>query len=184
MSVKGQELPAYDPRGAQGHALGYATSNRGGCHVRAYLISPEILGIPEKLEPQSTEGKAQWVKTFQDLTAVIDSMGLCLFTSFALSVEDYRDLLSTATGVDYTVEEMMTCGERIWNLERIFNLKAGMDPSQDTLPKRMLEEPMPEGPNKGAVVKLSEMLPEYYRLRGWDETGRPTPEKLKALGLA
>lgn len=184
MSVKGQELPAYDPRGAQGHALGYATSNRGGCHVRAYLISPEILGVPEKLDPQSTEGKAQWVKIFQDLTAVIDSIGLCLFTSFALSVEDYRDLLSAATGFDYTVEEMMTCGERIWNLERLFNLRAGMDPSQDTLPKRMLEEPMPEGPNKGAVVRLSEMLPEYYRLRGWDETGQPTPEKLKALGLA
>ncbi len=183
MTVKGQELPAYDPRGAQGHGLAYATSNRGGCHVRAYLISPEILGIPEKLDPQETKGKAQWVKLFQDLTAVIDSSGLCLFTSFALGAEDYRDLLSSATGFDYSVEELLKCGERIWNLERVFNLEAGLDPSQDTLPKRLLEEPMPEGPNKGAVVKLSEMLPEYYKVRGWDDTGRPTQEKLKELGI-
>jgi len=101
MSVKKQDLPAYDPRGAQGHqghALEYATSNRGGCHVRGYLISPEILGSPEKLDPFVTEGKAQWVKTFQDLTAVIDSEGICLFTSFALGADDYANLLSAVTG--------------------------------------------------------------------------------------
>ncbi len=185
MSVKKQELPAYEPRGVQGQALAYATSNRGGCHVRAYLIAPEILGIPEKLDPQETQGKAQWVKIFQDLTAVIDSTGLCLFTSFALTAEDYRDLLASATGFDYTLEEMFLCGERIWNLERLFNLQAGMEPSQDdTLPPRMLKEPMPEGPQKGATVRLAEMLPEYYRVRGWDEQGRPTPEKLRSLGLA
>ena len=182
MVVKGQELPAYDPRGAQGQGLAYATSNRGGCHVRAYLIAPEILGSPEKLDPHSTEGKATWVKTFQDLTAVIDSLGICLFTSFALSPEDYRDLLASATGFDYSLEEMMLCGERIWNLERLFNLKAGLDPKDDTLPKRLLEEAMPEGPNQGQVVRLHEMLPEYYRVRGWVE-GRPTEEKLKELGL-
>ncbi|AEH45958.1 Aldehyde ferredoxin oxidoreductase [Thermodesulfatator indicus DSM 15286] len=184
MSVKGQELPAYDPRGVQGHGLAYATSNRGGCHVRAYLIAPEVLGSPEKLDPQATEGKAQWVKIFQDLTAVIDSMGLCLFTSFALGAEDYRDLLAAATGFDYTLEEMMQCGERIWNLERVFNLKAGLDPKEDTLPKRLLEEPMPEGPNKGKVHRLPEMLPEYYEIRGWTKEGIPTEEKLKELGLA
>ncbi len=183
MTVKKQELPAYDPRGAQAQGLAYATSNRGGCHVRAYLIAPEILGIPEKLDPSSTEGKAQWVKTFQDLTAVIDSLGICLFTSFALSAEDYRDLLAAATGFDYTLEEMMRCGERIWNLERVFILKAGLDPKEDTLPKRLLSEAMPEGPNKGQVVRLSEMLPEYYKVRGWEE-GRPTPEKLRELDLA
>ncbi len=183
MSVKGQELPAYDPRGVQGQGLAYATSNRGGCHVRAYLISPEVLGIPEKLDPQSVEGKAQWVKIFQDLTAVIDSCGLCLFTSFALGVEDYRDLLSAATGFDYSVEEMFTCGERIWNLERLFNFRAGLTPEMDTLPERLLKEPMPEGPQKGNVVRLSEMLPEYYRLRGWDQDGKPTPEKLDSLEL-
>jgi len=183
MSVKKQELPAYDPRGAYGHALGYATSNRGGCHVRQYLISPEVLGVPEKLEPLTTKDKPQWVKIFQELTAVIDSSGMCLFSSFALSAEDYRDLIAAGTGFDYTVEELLKCGERIWNLERLFNLKAGMDPSEDTLPKRFLEEAMPEGPKKGSVVPLAEMLKEYYSIRGWDEKGYPTKEKLAELGI-
>ncbi len=183
MSVKKQELPAYDPRGVYGHALGYATSNRGGCHVRQYLISPEVLGVPEKLDPLTTKDKPQWVKIFQELTAVIDSSGMCLFTSFALSADDYRDLIAAGTGFDYTVEELLKCGERIWNLERLFNLKAGMDPAEDTLPKRFLEEPMPEGPKKGSVVPLAEMLKEYYAIRGWDEKGYPTQEKLAELGL-
>ncbi len=183
MVVKKQELPAYDPRGAQGHALEYATSNRGGCHVRGYMISPEILGVPEKLEPQALEGKAGWVKTFQDLTAVIDSAGLCLFSSFALGAEDYCDLINAGTGFNYTVEEMMKCGERIWNLERLFNLRAGISPKEDTLPKRFLEEPMPEGPNKGAVVKLDELLPAYYEVRGWNKDGTIPEEKLKELGI-
>lgn len=183
MSVKGQELPAYDPRGVQGQGLSYATSNRGGCHVRGYLIAPEILGVPEKLDPQATEGKAEWVKIFQDLTAVIDSSGLCLFSSFALGADDYRDLLSAGTGFDYTTEEMMKCGERIWNLERMLNLKLEMNPSQDTLPDRLLKEPVTEGPQKGNVAKLSKMLPEYYSIRGWDAGGRPLQEVLERLGL-
>ncbi len=183
MAVKGQELPAYDPRGVQGQGLSYATSNRGGCHVRGYLIAPEVLGIPEKLDPQATEGKAQWVKVFQDLTAVIDSMGMCLFTSFALGAEDYLALLNAFTGRGYTLEEMMECGERIWNLERALNIRFGMSPESDTLPERLLKEPMPEGPQKGNTVRLGEMLPEYYKLRGWDENGVPSGETLKRLGL-
>ncbi len=183
MAVKGQELPAYDPRGVQGQGLSYATSNRGGCHVRGYLIAPEVLGIPEKLDPQATEGKAHWVKVFQDLTAVIDSMGMCLFTSFALGAEDYLALLNAFTGRGYTLEEMMECGERIWNLERALNIRFGMSPESDTLPERLLKEPMPEGPQKGNTVRLSEMLPEYYKLRGWDENGIPSGETLKRLGL-
>ncbi len=184
MTVKKQELPAYDPRGVQGHGLAYATNNRGGCHVRAYLISPEILGAPEKLDPQELKGKPEWVKIFQDLTAVIDSEGLCLFSSFALGAQDYCDLLNNATGFGYTVEEMMLAGERIWNLERQFNLKAGFTNKDDTLPKRLLEEPIKTGPNAGKVHRLSELLPDYYKLRGWDEKGVPTPAKLKELGLA
>ncbi len=183
MSVKKQEIPAYDPRGAQGHALEYATSNRGACHVRGYMISPEILGVPEKLETQKLEGKAKWVKTFQDLTSVIDSAGLCLFTSFALVADDYTDLINAATGYDMTPEEVLTIGERIWNLERIFNIEAGLDPKDDTLPKRFLEEPLPDGPQKGATVKLNVLLPEYYKVRDWDENGIPTAQKRKELGL-
>lgn len=183
MSVKKLELPAYDPRGVQGHGLQYATSNRGGCHVRGYLISPEILGVPFKADRFSLEGKASLAKLFQDLTAVIDSLGVCLFTSFALGAEDYRDLFNAYAGVDWTTEEMLTAGERIWNLERVFNLAAGVDPQQDTLPKRLLREPIPEGPSQGHVHRLSELLPEYYRERGWDARGIPTPEKLGALQL-
>ncbi len=183
MSVKKQDIPAYDPRGAQGHALEYATSNRGGCHVRGYMISPEILGSPQKIDPFTTEGKPQWVKTFQDLTAVIDSEGLCLFSSFALGAEDYAALLSAVTGVEYSAEEALKAGERIWNLERLWNLKAGLTKEDDTLPPRFLKEPMPDGPSKGQIVHLDVMLPEYYKLRGWDENGVPTEEKLKELGL-
>ncbi len=183
MSVKKQEIPAYDPRGAQGHALEYATSNRGACHVRGYMISPEILGVPEKLETQKLEGKAKWVKIFQDLTGVIDSAGLCLFTSFALAADDYADLINAATGYDMSTEEVMRIGERIWNLERIFNLEAGVEPKEDTLPKRFLKDPLPDGPQKGATVRLDILIPEYYKVRGWNENGIPTDEKRKELGL-
>ncbi len=183
MSVKKQELPAYDPRGVQGHALEYATSNRGGCHVRGYMISPEILGSPEPLDRFSLEGKAEWVKLFQDLTAFIDSSGMCLFTSFALGADDYAALVSAITGVEYTGETALKAGERVWNLERLFNLAAGFSKKDDTLPKRLLEEPIPEGPSKGWVAKVHELLPKYYEVRGWDSEGVPTEEKLKELGL-
>lgn len=183
MSVKKQELPAYDPRGVQGHGLGYATSNRGGCHVRQYLISPEILGVPEKLDPQSLPEKPQWVMIFQDLSATIDAAGLCLFTSFALGAPDYADLLNAALGEEWTADDVLKIGERIWNLERKFNLDAGMDPADDTLPPRLLKVPVPAGPNKGQVTHLDQMLPQYYKIRGWSEQGIPSAEKLAELDL-
>ncbi len=184
MTVKKQELAAYDPRGVQGHGLQYAVGNRGADHVRAYLISPEILGVPEKLDPQELESKPQWARIFQDLTGVIDSSGLCLFTSFSLGADEYNALLNAATGFDMSVEEMMMVGERIWNMERKFNQDAGIDPKEDTLPKRFFEEPAKEGPNKGIVHQLPKLLPKYYEVRGWGADGRPTPEKLKELNLA
>lgn len=183
MTIKKAELAAYDPRGVQGHGLEYAVGNRGADHVRAYLISPEILGAPEKLDPQEIKGKPQWAIIFQNLTGVIDSAGLCLFTSFSLGAPDYNDLINAATGFNMSVDEMMKVGERIWNMERQFNLDAGVDPKDDTLPKRFFEEPAKEGPNKGKVHRLPEMLPEFYSLRGWDTTGRPTRDKLVELGL-
>jgi len=183
MSVKKQELPAYDPRGVQGHGLGYATSNRGGCHVRSYLISPEILGVPEKLDPQAIDGKPQWVMTFQDLTAVIDSAGLCLFTSFALGAPDYAELLNAALGQNWSAADILQIGERVWNLERKFNLDAGMDPADDTLPQRLLETPIEKGPNIGQVHRLAEMLPEYYAIRGWNSDGIPGDVKLRELSM-
>jgi aldehyde:ferredoxin oxidoreductase len=183
MSVKKLEMPAYDPRGVTGLGLEYATANRGGCHVRGYLISAEILGIPEKLDRFSLEGKAEWVKIFQDLTAVIDSLGLCLFTSFALNAQDYADLYNSATGEDLSVDELLACGERIFNNERLFNLQEGYSAADDTLPKRLLSEPLPDGPSKGKVHPLDKMMPAYYATRGWDEQGVPTAEKKNALGL-
>jgi len=184
MTVKKQELPAYDPRGAQGQGLAYATQNRGGCHVRAYLIAPEVLSHPEAIAPQDLEGKPAWVKAFQDLTAVIDSAGLCLFTSFAWGADTYNDLINAATGTDNTVEKLMATGERIWNLEKLFNIKAGLTATDDTLPPRLLKEPVTEGPNKGQVHHLDQLLPEYYALRGWAEDGTPTEAKLQELGLS
>lgn len=183
MTVKKQELPAYDPRGIQGHGIQYATSNRGGCHVRGYMISPEILGLPQKLDRFALEGKSNWAKIFQDFTAAIDSVGLCLFTSFAMNADDYADLYNAVCGASLSGADFVTAGERIWNLERLFNLRAGIGPEQDTLPKRLLEDPMPDGPSKGWVHKLAELLPEYYSLRGWGKDGRPTAEKLAALGV-
>jgi len=183
MSVKKQEMPAYDGRGVQGMGLEYATSNRGGCHVRGYMTSPEVLGIPQKLDPLVTTDKAFWLKIFQDLTAVVDSAGICLFTTFAIGLPEISEMLRTAIGVDCPDEEILKAGERIWNMEKLFNLKAGLSKADDTLPPRLLTEPLPEGPAKGRVCELDVMLKEYYELRGWDEEGVPTEGKKAELSL-
>ena len=184
MTVKGQEFPAYDPRGIQGMGLTYATSNRGACHLRSYTVASEVLGIPEKTDPLVTEGKAALVKAFQDATAAVDSTGLCIFTTFAWSLEDIAPQVDAACEGEWTVEKLLEVGERIWNLERKFNLDAGITPEEDTLPKRILKEAAKTGPAKGLVNKLDEMLPEYYQLRGWTPEGYPKPETLQRLGLA
>ncbi|MDI6846908.1 MAG: aldehyde ferredoxin oxidoreductase family protein [Candidatus Bathyarchaeia archaeon] len=183
MHVKGLELPAYDPRGVKGHGLGYATSNRGGCHLRAYMIAPEIVGVPEKLDPLKTEGKAQWVKTFQDIFSICDSLVVCKFLTFALSADDLKDLTNPITGWNWTTDDLLKTGDRIYTLERMFINREGFDRKDDTLPPRLLKEPMPEGPVKGHVADLEKMLDEYYKVRGWKD-GKPTKEKLKELGLA
>jgi len=183
MVVRGQELPAYDPRGVQGHGLAYATSNRGGCHLRAYLIAPEVVGVPQLLNRFETKGKAQWVKEFQDVFAALDSLVVCKFVSFAYWADVLAEQLSAVTGWNVTADEFRRIGERIYNAERVFNILSFGDGDQyDTLPKRLLEEPMPEGPSKGYVVKLNEMLPEYYTVRGWVK-GRPTRARLEELDL-
>lgn len=182
MSVKKQEMPAYDARAIQGIGITYATSNRGGCHVRGYMISPEILGLPEQLERTAIENKAVWTKIFQDLTAVIDSMGMCLFTSFALGAPEYAKLLNATTGSDHTPETLLLAGERIYNIERMFNKAAGMKPEDDRLPKRLTEEPISDGPSKGQVSQIEITLPQYYEARGW-VNAFPTEETLKRLGL-
>ncbi|MHC1720466.1 MAG: aldehyde ferredoxin oxidoreductase family protein [Clostridiaceae bacterium] len=183
MTVKKQEIPAYDPRGAQGHGITYAVNNRGGCHIKGYMISPEILGYPEKLDRFSLEGKAAYAKVFHDLTAVIDSLGLCIFTTFGLGLPDFVDMYNAVVGEEHDNESLLRAGDRIWTLEKLFNLKAGLTKADDTLPKRLIEDQIAEGPSKGNVHHLDVLLPEYYSVRGWDGEGVPTDDTLKALGL-
>ncbi len=183
MSVKGQEFPAYDSRGIQGMGLAYATANRGACHLRGYTVASEILGIPIKTDPLVAEGKPELVKAFQDATAVFDSAGLCLFTSFAWGVPDVQAQVAAACGPEFTLEAITDIGERIWNMERDFNNKAGFTAKDDTLPKRLLTEPTKTGPAKGLVNKLPEMLPKYYETRGWNPDGTLKPETRARLGL-
>jgi aldehyde:ferredoxin oxidoreductase len=183
MSCKGQEFPAYDGRGIQGIGLGYATSNRGGCHLRGYTVASEVAGIPVKTDPLTAEGKPELLKAFQDATAVVDSSGLCQFTTFAWGLPDIQEQLAAACGEDFTLENVSNIGERIWNMERDFNNRAGFTAKDDVLPKRLVTEAAKTGPAKGLVSKVPEMLPKYYELRGWDSNGMLKPETRARLGL-
>ncbi len=174
MTVKGQEFPAYDPRGIQGMGLAYATSNRGACHLRGYTVASEILGIPEKTDPLESAGKAGLVKAFQDATAAVDSAGLCVFTTFAWTMDDIAPQVDAACEGDWSSERMMEVGERIWNLERDFNQRAGLTGADDNLPPRLMNEGANSGPAKGRTSDLATMLPEYYELRGWTPDGMMT----------
>jgi aldehyde:ferredoxin oxidoreductase len=183
MGVKGQEFPAYDGRGIQGIGLAYATSNRGACHLRGYTIASEVFGIPVKTDPLDSDGKPALVKAFQDATAAVDSSGLCVFTTFAWTLEDFAPQIDAACEGDWTAERLVEIGERIWNLERNFNNAAGFTAADDNLPERLLKDAAKTGPSEGKVNELSKMLPEYYELRGWSPAGVPTNETLSRLGL-
>ena len=183
MVVKGQEFPAYDPRAMQGMALGYATSNRGACHLRGYTVSAEVFGVPEKMEPSATEGKAAVCMAFQNATSVVDSAGICSFATFAWTLEDVQKQLDADLEGDWSLERLLETGERVWNLERQFNLAAGLTMADDTLPDRLLKDAAKTGPAKGKVAELGKMLPEYYELRGWTPEGVPTNATLDRLAL-
>ena len=174
MTIKGQEIPGYDGRAMQGMGLAYATSNRGACHLRA---SP----YGDDFEHVRTEGKARIVIDTQDDTGATDSAGICQFPDYSL--EQLSALLCEACEGDWSEENLHLVGERIWNLERQFNLAAGLTAADDTLPERMLKEPAPSGAGKDRVCELDKMLPEYYSLRGWDDKGVPTTETLNRLSL-
>jgi aldehyde:ferredoxin oxidoreductase len=183
MSVKNQEFPAYDSRGIQGMGLAYATSNRGACHLRGYTVASEVLGIPVKTDPLTTDGKPELVKAFQDATSVFDSAGICIFTSFAWTLADVQPQVQAACEGDWSMDKLNEVGERIWNMERQFNLAAGLTGKDDDLPPRLKTEPAKTGPAKGLVNGLDRMKPEYYKIRGWDANGVPEKATLERLGL-
>jgi len=176
MAVKGQEFAGYDSRALQGMGLGYATSNRGACHLKHDVFA-------EDMEDQSGKGKAVPTKESQDRVAMMDSTGLCLFTTAAWGVEEFAKQIDAACEGEWTEERLVESGERTWTIERQFNLAAGLTRADDTLPKRLLEVPAPGGTAKGKVCQLDIMLPEYYEARGWTTEGVPTKETLKRLGM-
>jgi aldehyde:ferredoxin oxidoreductase len=183
MSSKKLELPAYDPRGMQGQGLLFATSNRGGCHMRGNMLGPEVLGLPRLVDRLASQGKGGIVAVHQDSAAVVDSLGLCKFTNMAVAEEYFARILTAITGETFTADDLMRAGERVWNLERLYNLREGFTRADDTLPERLLSEPVAEGPSEGFTVNLELMLEEYYQFRDWDEQGVPTPVKLAQLEL-
>jgi aldehyde:ferredoxin oxidoreductase len=180
--AKGLEIPGYDPRGTFGMGLAYATSDRGGCHQRAWTVKAELYD-PE-LERFSFENKAKIVKDVQDERAAFFSLVLCDFAP--ISEGDCVEMWNLATGFNHTVESYLLAGERIWNLIRLFNLREGLNPTDDKLPPRLFNDPFTKGPAKGVVLTeegFQKGLKEYYSLRGWDAKGVPTAKKLKELGL-
>jgi aldehyde:ferredoxin oxidoreductase len=183
MTVKKLELPAYDPRGMQGQGLVYATSNRGACHETGNMLGPEVLSLPRLIDRFATQGKAGIVSVHQNSAAVIDSLVYCKFANMAVAEEFFARTLTAVTGQHFTADDLMMVGERVWTLERLYNLREGFTKVDDTLPDRLLNDPVAEGPSEGFTANLPPMLEEYYAFRGWDKNGVPKPEKLKELGL-
>ncbi|RLB57668.1 MAG: aldehyde:ferredoxin oxidoreductase, partial [Deltaproteobacteria bacterium] len=219
IQVKGLELPAYDPRGCFGQGLEYATSNRGGCHIRGSTMFLEATG-PVSVNPHGTRAKPELVVLQQNTNAAVSSLVMCYFSAYAtlpaavyrmdpnsrtyklimgamersapllrlalrsrskMKVMWFEKLLSAATGRDIGMGGLAEIGERVFNLERVYNLREGLDHKLDRLPRRLLDEPTFAGRERG--VPLGDMLGAYYRLRGWDEQGRPTTRTLKRLAV-
>ena len=176
MVAKGQEFAGYDARAMQGMGLGYATSNRGACHLRHDTFEQDFADA-------GTKGKAEACSSSQDFVAMVDSSGLCLFTTGVWGYEQFAKMIDSNCLGEWTEERLRQTGERIWNLEKLFNLRAGLTRKDDTLPPRMLNDPLPSGFAKGGVAELDVLIPQYYESRGWDENGVPSAEKLNALGL-
>jgi aldehyde:ferredoxin oxidoreductase len=188
LHTKGLESPAWGPRGVSGMALAYMTTDRGGCHQRGFTVSHELAGEwnGHPLDPLSPEGKAEMVVFLQNYSAGTDTLVKCDFGAYGISRETYARLLSTATGRNHSPDVFQETGERIWNLVRMFNLAQGLDSSEDTLPRRFVEEPLPDGPAKGHRISKKDMAymkQEYYKTRGWDENGVPLDNTLKRLRI-
>ena len=185
MGSKGQGFAGYHPRGMVGQGLLYATSPEGGNHTTGNTIQPEINGIPEPMDPLTATGKPEMVISRQDETAFIEACGVCVFPYMLLEegTEIIAEFYSAVVGEHYSEDDVRKIGERIFNLEREFNRRLGFTRKNDSLPKRLTEEPHNEGIGEGNVVPLEEMLDRYYQLRGWTGDGVPSEEKLKDLGI-
>ena len=186
MSVKGLELPAYDPRGAYGMALAYAVASRGGCHLRAYPVSHEILRKPVPTDRFSFTGKARIIKLQEDVNAVADSLTACKFIFFAATVEEYSRVLAAVTGEDFSGRELMKIGERICFQERIMNAQNGFTAEDDDLPRRFFEETERADADGLKPIPREDFLQAraaYYKVRGLDENGLPSAQKAEELGL-
>ncbi|MGD0820769.1 MAG: aldehyde ferredoxin oxidoreductase family protein [Desulfomonilia bacterium] len=192
MNVKGMELPAYDCRATKITGLAYVTANRGGDHITAYIQGPTFLDIPfliveeNTIEDATKENplEAKVVKDMEDALTTFDALGACKFMGMALMADDLLPVINAATGWNLDVAGFRRSGERIFNLARMFNIREGMRRKDDTLPARLLEEPLPDGPAAGLTVDLDPLLDAYYEFRGWDmQTGIPTREKLRELEL-
>jgi len=184
MHVKGSEMCGYDPRGAMGQGLSYATCPRGADHQKG-LIRQEVFGKPPLVDRFAIEGKAQLVKEIQDEMAFLDAMGICCFLTRRdiTGPADYAKLFRCVTGIEFTEQDVWTVGERIYNLERLFNQKEGFSRKDDTLPERFLSEPLRKGPSAGYTVPIQQLLDDYYRVRFWDTNGSPMKTILVKLGL-
>ncbi len=186
LAVKGQTMAAYDPRCMKGMAIGYATSNRGACHLRGYTPAAEILGIPEQVDPHEPEGKGELCATFQDMHAISDSFDICKFNAFAEGIEEYVLQYNGMTGRSVSEEQLLEAGERIYNLERYYNNLAGFDGADDALPGRFVEgheDAIPaQGGSEGQLAELDQLKAEYYEVRGWVD-GVVPDEKLDDLGI-
>ncbi len=181
IQVKGLELAAVEPRGSWSMALAYSTADRGACHQRCWTPTAELKG---EIPRFSMEGVPKYVKETQDERAVCGSLVVCDFLPF--QIPEMIEMLNAATGFSFTEDSYLTTGERIWNLTRMFNVREGMDAKDDVLPERFSEEELQDGPAKGQIMTkdtLEKSKAEYYTLRGWDDNGMPTKEKLRLLGL-
>lgn len=185
--VKGLEVPAHSARGLPGMAVGYATSNRGGTHQDGRPTA-ERAGI---VDPNQTEGKGTYEVQVQRMTTFMDTMVMCrmlegIFGPIGIT-EDHARLVNVVTGMDLSIDELKDIADRIWILERAFNIREGEGRSSDTLPWRFMNEPIPSGPSEGKYIPqdlLNRMLDETYKERGWDgKTGLPLKETLERLGL-
>lgn len=192
MQVKGLELAGYDVRGVKAHGLGMATAYTGADHNRSYAFQ-EVFGIPvpHPVDRFAIEGKGELTKWNQDLrTATCDCATMCAFLMDmavpAICTQNTADMVSSVSGLTFTSEDVAQIGERINNLTKLFNMKAGLTRKDDKLPHRVMHEPMAGGPSKGQYIPkedLDRMLDAYYDARGWTREGVPTPEKLISLGL-